>query len=189
MKSKRKIGCFAVILFLLAIGAFFCIGPIRDCVYRSLYPCKFSQLVEEACEKQGLSPSLVYAVIKNESSFRPEAVSSVGARGLMQLTEETFEWVRGRMGTEETFEDMFDPEVNIRYGTYLLSVLLSEFGSQQNALCAYHAGWGSVKKWLADPDYSPDGQQVETIPFADTDYYVDKVQKTAAIYQELYSIP
>lgn len=80
MKSKRKIGCFAVILFLLAIGAFFCIGPIRDCVYRSLYPCKFSQLVEEACEKQGLSPSLVYAVIKNESSFRPEAVSSVGAR-------------------------------------------------------------------------------------------------------------
>lgn len=189
MKSKRKIGCLAGILVLVVIGAFFCIGPIRDGVYRSIYPCKFSQLVEDACEERGVPPSLVYAVIKNESSFRPDAVSSVGARGLMQLTEETFEWVKDRMGTEETFEDMFDPEVNIRYGTYLLSVLLSEFKSQQNALCAYHAGWGSVKKWLADPNYAPDGQQVEIIPFADTDYYVDKVQKTAAIYQELYSMP
>ena len=56
----------------------------------------------------------------------------------------------------------------------------------RNTLCAYHAGWGSVKSWLADPQYAPDGRQVEQIPFADTRDYVQKVERAMEIYRRLY---
>lgn len=187
-RGKHRLGCFVVIFGIVLMVLILLAAPARDMVYRTLYPCKYTELVEQACKERGVPQSLVYAVIKNESSFRPEAVSEVGARGLMQITEETFEWIKARMNGAETFDDLFDPETNIWYGTYLLSVLLEEFGTQRNALCAYHAGWGSVKNWLSDPDYAPDGNNIESIPFSDTNYYVDKVLKTVTVYQELYQI-
>ena len=69
----------------------------------------------------------------------------------------------------------------------MLSLLLEEFGTVDNALCAYHAGWGSVKNWLSDPEYSSDGVHVENIPFADTRTYVERVNETLEIYRRLYS--
>ena len=158
--------------------------------YQKAYPVQYSYWVEEYADKNDLDPALVYAGIRTESSFRPLAWSSVGARGLMQLTEETFEWVAYRMHDQSgtVYEDMFDPEANIRYGTYLLKDLLAEFGTEANALCAYHAGWGNAKNWLSDPQYSPDGKNIETIPFEDTRGYVKKVLDTKEIYQELYQM-
>ena len=68
-------------------------------------------------------------------------------RGLMQITEETFQWIRFRMKDESgaSYDDLFDEKINIQYGTFLLKTLLDEFGSEANALCAYHAGWGNAK--------------------------------------------
>ena len=154
-----------------------------------MYPIQYQQWVEEYSQTYGVPKSLIYSVIRSESSFQPDAESSVGARGLMQITEETFQWAQMRHDlTEETFDDLFDPQVNIRYGTYILSLLLKEFGSPQNALCAYHAGWGVTKDWLADPAITPDGQTITNIPYGDTRSYVKKVLDTQEIYRELYDI-
>ena len=107
----------------------------------------------------------------------------------MQITEETFDWVNSKMpaGEKASYDEIFDPEVNIRYGTYLLSLLLTEFDSAENALTAYHAGWGNVKKWLQDERYSSDGTTLENIPFPTTSDYVDDVLQAQKAYQSLYS--
>ncbi len=156
--------------------------------YRTVYPNHYQQHVQQYSRQYDLPPELVYGVIYTESRFNPQAVSRVGARGLMQLMEETFEWARYRMSdpAELEYSSMFDPETNIRYGSYTLSLLLEEFGSVETALCAYHAGWGNVKKWLANSKYSRDGSTLELIPYSDTQFYVDKVTKTADIYKKLY---
>ena len=175
------------LLSLLAALVFWLAGG-REQVEELLYPREYSQYVEKYSAQYGVDPLLVYAVIYNESRFRPDAQSEVGARGLMQMMEDAFEWTKYRLEPESdaVYDDMYDPETNIRYGTYMLSLLLEEFGTVDNALCAYHAGWGSVKNWLADPAYSSDGVHVETIPFADTRTYVERVNKTLQIYQRLY---
>lgn len=156
---------------------------------RQLYPRRYAQWVERYAAENGLPEALVYAVIRTESGFDPQAVSGVGARGLMQITEETFEWARYRMGEEGTvYDDLFDPETNIRYGCYILSLLLAEFETVDNALCAYHAGWGRVKGWLQGGEYSADGHTLHTIPVDETRWYLTKVNRAIEMYQRLYRL-
>ncbi len=145
---------------------------------RFQYPIKYEESVTRYAEAYAADPALVYAVIRCESSFRPDAVSSAGAIGLMQITEETFDWAKNGMGAEaanDTYHDLFDPDTAIRYGTYLLSRFLTEFGSEENALAAYHAGWGQVKTWLSDETLTDDGKNLHTIPGEATDAYVKRV--------------
>ena len=188
---RRRIltGVLAIVLVFLLLALIFWVCGGRDRVQSALYPREYSQYVEKYSGEYGVDPMLVYAVIYNESRFRPDAVSNVGARGLMQMMEDAFDWTKYRLEPDAStvYDDMFDPETNIRYGTYMLSLLLEEFGTVDNALCAYHAGWGSVKKWLSDPEYSSDGVHVENIPFADTRTYVERVNETLEIYRRLYS--
>lgn len=186
-RKRRSMGLvFVTALVLLVIAA---VAGTR-LVMTTLYPLKYEEMVDRYSEENGLSPAFVYGVIHTESRFRPDAVSAIGARGLMQITEETFEWTQWRMGdTETVYEDLFDPETNIRFGTRLLALLLSEFGGEEEALAAYHAGWGSVKRWLSDSEHSTDGVVLDNIPFTDTAWYVPKVLKTAGVYRRLYDKP
>ena len=159
--------------------------------YTHAYPMQYLEYVQKASEKTGVPPSLIYAVIRPESGFDPNVESSVGARGLMQITEETMEWAMYRSGSSEdevSYDSLFDPQTNITYGTYILSLLLDEFSQIETALCAYHAGWGNVKQWLSQEEYSKDGFSVHNIPFGDTRQYVEKVTETMKLYQELYDI-
>lgn len=155
------------------------------------YPQKYSTFVEQYAAKNQLNEEFVYAVIKCESGFDPEAVSSIGARGLMQMTEDTFDWVKSRMNDprEEntTFSDLYDPETSIRYGTFLLNILMSDFNNNETSvLCAYHAGRGITMEWLNDPEYSTDGENITYIPYGNTSVYVDRVLKAQKMYQDLY---
>lgn len=154
---------------------------------RLLYPLRYEQYVEQYSAEYKLPPALVYGVIRTESRFRPQAVSSIGARGLMQITEQTFDWAKWRMGDEVTeYDALFDPETNIRYGCFILSLLLQEFENPEAALAAYHAGWGSVKKWLGDAQHSADGVTLDSIPFANTARYVPDVCRAMGVYARLY---
>lgn len=171
----------AIVLVRFAIGEF----------YRLSYPLKYEGIIETYSQENGLPLSLVYAVVHTESSFTPDAVSKVDARGLMQITRDTFEWAEHKMKAAQNLdydEYAFDPETNVRYGTFLLRVLYDEFGSYDVALCAYHAGRGSVKGWLKDPEFSSDGVHVDNIPFKDTRWYVARVNETREIYQRLYDM-
>ncbi|HIT19014.1 MAG TPA: lytic transglycosylase domain-containing protein [Candidatus Fimivivens faecavium] len=156
---------------------------------RASYPMRYEEAVNRSCEAYGVPRSLVYAVIRTESRFDPEAVSNVGARGLMQIMEETFDWAKFRKKDDVTqYDQMFDAETNIDYGTYILSLLLGEFENDSTAIAAYHGGWGNVSKWLADPQYSDDGVHLKSIPINNTDWYVAKVERAQKRYQALYGI-
>lgn len=183
--SKRFLAAAitVAVVILVVVVLFFL---LREPIIEQLYPVEYEQLVKQYAQINDIEPTLVYAVIYTESCFKPEAESNIGARGLMQLTEETFDWVKYRLHDPEelTFDKMYDPETNIRYGTYLLGYLKKEYGSQRNILCAYHAGINIVKKWLANKEYSLNGADLDKIPYKDTAHYVDKVEKAINIYSE-----
>lgn len=188
--GKRKAGSapdwILLTLAILAAGVLVYHGCLR--FYRAAYPIGYRETVERECGRNGLPPALVYAVIRTESGFNPLAQSGVPARGLMQITRETFEWAQLRLGEEgeRHFDDLFDGGENIRYGAAILRLLLDEFGTESNALCAYHAGWGVTQKWLRNPEYAPDGENIERIPYGDTSRYVKKVLETKKAYETLY---
>ena len=167
------LGCIALLL----------LGMSR--YYRAAYPIRYREAVEREAEVSGLDPALV---IRSESGFSPAARSSVDARGLMQLTPDTLQWVRYRLGEEGAASSdlLYDPGENIRYGCANLGLLLREFGGEDTALAAYHAGRGCVKGWLTDSRYSGDGERLDDIPYRDTSSYVKKVLVTRDLYHRLY---
>jgi soluble lytic murein transglycosylase len=185
MSAKGKLK-LAVIILLLA-SAIVCIVSVAGVsIYKLFYPIKYTDFVEKYGEEYNLDKELIYAVIKTESSFNSDAVSSLGALGLMQITPETYEWLKMKMGENYTELDYMDAETSIKYGSFFLSLLIDEFGDEKTALAAYHAGRGRVNEWLSDTSISPDGKTLENIPYKDTEYYVEKVTKTENIYRNLY---
>lgn len=189
-KTCRKAAAVVLAVALIALSGilFFRCGAGE--ITKTVFPRKYTTWVEQYAEENQLPLDLVYAIVYCESRFDPNAVSSVGARGLMQLMEPTFDWVKQRLDGEEKadYDDMFDPETNIKYGCRLFGLLLEEFETVPNALCSYHAGWGIAHKWLQDKEISPDGENIENIPYKDTAHYVDKVMRTAEIYRKLYDL-
>ncbi len=152
-----------------------------------MHPLTYSDFVEKYAEENGVDKYLIYAVIKTESGFNPEAVSYVGARGLMQIMEETFDWIKYRLKDEASvYNDMYKVEDNIRYGSYLIGYNLRYFENQTCAVAAYHAGVGSVSSWLEDDRYTSDGKTLKEIPISDTNHYVNKIDKAYSMYKELY---
>lgn len=178
------------LLLLVLYGGWKLVKLGMDRYYRMSYPLKYQTLVEENCRELDLDPALVYAVIRTESGFDPAAESHLGAKGLMQLMPDAYDWVRMRWGEpqDSDYEALYDPEVGALYGCRMLRLLLDEFETETNALAAYHGGWGSVKQWLENPDYSQDGENLAYIPFDDTRAYVEKVLKTMEIYRRLYGL-
>ena len=151
-----------------------------------LYPIKYTDIVEACARKYDIPSEMVYAVIHTESSFEEGAVSRVGAKGLMQIIDETNEWIALVKGEDVMPERIFEPEVNIDRGTWLLSYLYREFGAWNEALAAYNAGIGRVRGWLDDANISTDGVTLDRIPFDETAAYVTKVMKAVQKYRELY---
>ena len=108
-KRRRREFLFPAAFVLIIVLA---LAGVR-LVLTALYPLQYEELIDRYSKENGLSPAFVYGVIHTESRFRADAVSPIGARGLMQITEETFEWTQWRMGdTETAYDDLFDPETN-----------------------------------------------------------------------------
>lgn len=187
-KKRTKKGNGAIVFLLTALLIIEC-ARLPDISRKYIYPEKYEALVEKYAHKYNVDEKLIYAVIKTESDFNPNAESDVGARGLMQLMEDAYEWVSYRMGDDRgiTYDHMFVPEYNIEYGTYLLMLLCSEYDTPETALAAYHSGRGNVNKWLEDSDLSLDGKTLSDIPSSVTKHYVSKVMKAYSAYNNLYS--
>lgn len=147
---------------------------------------KYTEFVEKYSAKYGIEPELVYAVIKTESSFNPDAVSEADAVGLTQITPETFDWIKTKLGEENNNSSLHDPETSIKYGAFFLGYLIDEFGNTDTALAAYHAGRGRVNRWLDNKELSPDGKTLSYIPIPETAHYIKKVNKAFYIYNNLY---
>lgn len=143
-------------------------------------------LIQKYAKENGISPSFVSAIIKCESSFKSDAVSRVNARGLMQIMPDTGTWLAGKLKISDYQPDaLFDPETNIRFGTYYLAYLSDIFkGSPVMVAAAYHAGANNVKSWAMRLSSDMQTISLEQIPARDTRDYVGKVMNAYAIYFE-----
>ncbi len=177
----------SVIVLLLLITSITS-GYLADAVLKKnesqMYPLKYSEFVEKYADMYDVPQEIVYAVIKTESDFDPNAVSSIGAIGLMQLIPSTFEWVCQREDIEYSAQNIKDPEINIRCGVYYLSYCYSEFDIWETAYAAYNAGCNRVKQWLLDDDMAQNGHLIK-IPYSETAGYVKKVSAAREKYERI----
>lgn len=145
---------------------------------RIRYPLSYSEYIRVHAREHGLDPALVAAVIYQESKFRTSAKSSSGAIGLMQLTPSTAEGIAIRThGSAFHTSDLYNAEINIRYGAWYLHNLFVKYGSERLVLAAYNAGQGNVDKWRANG---------EPIQFAETRAYVARVEHLKSIYRNAW---
>ena len=181
-KKRKWIAILIVIIILLAAvwGAWQ--------LAQKAFPLKYGELIDQYAQQYGVDRSLIAAVIFTESGFRSDAVSSQQAKGLMQITDDTFWWLQSKDDTQEELatELLFQPEINIQYGTLNLQLLLREFEDKRTALAAYNAGRSRVQGWLKDSRYSHDGKVLSAIPYPETANYVEKVERYQRVYQFLY---
>ena len=180
----RSIAVIVIISLSVCIG--FLIDSILDNIDRKNHPQEFSDYVTEYSEAYGVPEYIVYAVIKTESDFDSSAVSGAGAIGLMQIMPSTFEWMCDLLGEDYEHGMLYDPETNIKYGTYYLSYLYGIYARWPTVYAAYNAGLGTVDTWLKNGKYSNDGMSLHNIPYEETRDFVMTVEKTADLYARLY---
>ena len=186
IKTKRTVAFITIIAIALIAGIL--IGLGWNLYNHLILPYKFQPYISTYSQEYDIPEEIIFSVIKIESGFRASVTSYAGAMGLMQIMPDTFEWLTGEFHLNENLTSamLFDPEVNIRYGTYYLRYLKNKFGDWNTVLAAYNAGEGNVTKWLADKQYSNDGKTLHTIPLDETDKYVKKVNNEIGIYRILY---
>ncbi|MFI3142388.1 MAG: lytic transglycosylase domain-containing protein [Clostridia bacterium] len=182
-KFKRIVAVIVSLAILSGVSVF---G--LSSLLKTLYPLDYAELVEFYANENNLEVSFVFAVINCESSYNPNAISSADARGLMQITPDTFEWLQTKTGEDLELDDLYDPEINIKYGCLFYGILMDEFGIIETSIAGYHAGMNIVSQWLEDEQYSLDSINLDEIPYPSTADYVEKVMFTQIVYQKLYGI-
>jgi soluble lytic murein transglycosylase len=147
---------------------------------RVRYPLKYEQIVRGHARNYQLDPALLAAVIYQESKFRSDAKSDSGAIGLMQLQPATAKGIALRTGGSRfQTNDLYDPEINVRYGSWYLRHLLDKYDDERTALAAYNAGQRNVDEWRA---------QGKDIQFSETREYVDRVEHLKGVYRDAYGL-
>jgi soluble lytic murein transglycosylase len=185
-KARRRrrwlvLGAGATIIGLGA-GVLVASGTFDHALQELTLPLKHEDVIRQQASEKGVDAALIAAVIYSESKFS-DATSSAGARGLMQITPEAANEIeRLSGGTSFKIDDLSDPEINIRYGTFLLRELLDRYGGDEvAALAAYNAGPGNADKWGGSD------LNVSDIPFPETRAYVEEVLEKRQAYRDKYA--
>ena len=154
--------------------------------WRVLYPLPYADQLARAARAAGVDPVLAAALIKQESNFTADAVSSAGARGLMQVMPDVGPSIwRGPGAWDPAL--LFRPEVNLALGTRHLRDALGRWPDPAYALAAYNAGASRVRRWRARPGADDPEIFVERVPYAETRDYVRVVLRNREFYRALYA--
>ena len=159
-------------------------------VYRqdleALYPRPYKAIVDAAAKQYGTEANFVWAIMRQESAFNPQARSYVGAAGLMQFMPATAREEAKRAGLSHY--DLYNPADSIRLGASHLATLGKSFSRPEYVMAAYNAGSGNARKWLKDGGDKLDlAGWIERIPFTETNGYVQRVSANLEIYRRLYN--
>ena len=151
------------------------------CCLKVVYPLRYAQEIDQWASVHSLDPYLVAAVIRAESRFRPGALSHAGAMGLMQIIPATGTWIAEKLQLEDfTVEDLYQPDINIRFGTWYLRYLLDQLDEDiESALVAYNAGLSNLLRWQSEGG---------TL-FPETRVYASRVMRGWSAYRVLYRLP
>jgi soluble lytic murein transglycosylase len=173
-------GAVAVVVGLV-VGVLAISGAFDKAIQELTLPLRHEDIIRQQSREKGVDAALIAAVIYAESKFN-DAESSAGARGLMQITPAAAEFIEKQSGgTTFKIDDLSDPEINIRYGTFLLKELLERYdGDEAAALAAYNAGPGNADEWGGS------GLSIEDIPFPETRAYVEEVLDKQREYRQEY---
>ncbi|MCI8640805.1 MAG: lytic transglycosylase domain-containing protein [Clostridia bacterium] len=184
--KKKTIFIILILVFIIGIIA---IGDIPQKIQKLIYIKEYTEQVEKYSNEYQVDTDLIYAVIKAESNFNPNAKSSKNAIGLMQLMEETakdlMKRVNLKIADEELKNKLYDVDININLGTKYLSILLERYENIEIAVTAYNAGIGTVDNWIEKGIIKSDGSNIENIPYKETNNYVRKILRDYKIYKNL----
>lgn len=185
LKGKR--GIIIMLLIIVIVTVFL----LKDHLLKIIYPQTYQEVVKIYEEKYEVEANLIFALIKAESNFDKEAISSRNAIGLMQLMEETAKDVARKneieLNSENIKEELFDVNKNVDIGTCYLATLIKKYQNKEVALAAYNAGIGTVDGWIEKGIIKSDGTDIEKIPYKETNNYVRKIIRDYKIYQYLYN--
>ena len=158
----------------------------NDKRWRLVYPVLYYQEITEAADKAGTNAPLMLALTREESYFNPEAMSAVGAKGLMQLMPATAKDIASRRGI--TNYDLFNPKQNILLGNYYYAFVKSQLnGMDVSSIAAYNGGTGAVNTWKSTLIYHDTDSFIEQIPYPETKTYVKKVLRSYWNYITIYN--
>lgn len=148
VNKAKKILIILVIIILIG----YIITKIIDITMKRLYPLEYTETVYKYSKEYEVDPLLIFSVIKAESNFKSDGVSTSNAIGLMQLMEKTAEELADKLGINYTDETiLYNPDINIQLGTKYISELLEQYnGNYILAVAAYNAGPGNVSKWIQE---------------------------------------
>jgi soluble lytic murein transglycosylase len=181
-RRRLALGTGVVLAGVVAGAALGVFGEVDQAIQELTLPLRHEDVIRQQSDEKGVDAALIAAVIYSESKFSDQT-SSAGARGLMQITPEAANEIeRLSGGTSFKIDDLSDPEINIRYGTFLLRELLDRFGGDEvAALAAYNAGPANAEEW--------GGGELEVggIPFPETRAYVEEVLDKRGAYRDKYA--
>lgn len=190
MKFIKKNKIFLIILIIVLLIIISALFDVPNKVLKIMYPTKYEEYVNKYATEYDVDKFLVFAVIKAESNFDENAVSSKGAKGVMQLMEATAKDVAIKAGIDVTqinlSEKIIEVETNIQLGTKYMAILLNRYDNIEVALTAYNAGIGTVDNWIEKGVISADGSDIENIPYKETNNYVRKILRDYEVYCDLY---
>jgi soluble lytic murein transglycosylase len=177
LTSRLVLGLAAIAALAAAFGT---IHFTRPAWYERLWhPFRYQAIVLGHAQNYRLDPALLAAVIYQESKFNADARSDRGAIGLMQLLPDTAKGIAERTGGSRfRVSDLYDPEINVRYGAWYLRLLLDKYGSERLALAAYNAGQRNVDSWRA---------RRIGIQFEETRDFVERVESLKQTYRDAYA--
>jgi soluble lytic murein transglycosylase len=184
-RRKRRrwlaFGAGAVVLGLI-VGVLVAGGVFDKAIQELTLPLRHEDVIRQQSNEKGVDAALIAAVIYSESKFEDQE-SSAGARGLMQITPEAADTIaKNSHATTFELDDLSDPEINIKYGTFLLKEFLEKYdGDTAAALAAYNAGPGNADKWGGS------SLTVSEIPFPETRAYVEEVLEKQREYRQKYA--
>lgn len=180
-RRRRRLAIGAGVLAAVIVAGVVLEGTINKAIQELTLPLRHEDVIRQQSREKNVDAALIAAVIYSESKFS-DSTSSAGARGLMQITPEAANEIeRLSGGTTFKLKDLGDPEINIRYGTFLLRELLDRYdGDVVAALAAYNAGPANADKWGGS------GLSVEEIPFPETRAYVEEVLDKQRAYRDKY---
>ena len=163
-------------------------APGEEALWWLAWPTAYDGTVERAARAHGIEPALVYAIMREESGYQPDALSVVGARGLTQIMPDTGKRLAADLGAS-SFDpaELFVPERNLELGAFYLSQLTKRFaGRTSAAIASYNAGPEAVARWLGQAASREDDEWVESIPYDQTRSYVKRVLRSLHAYRVLY---
>lgn len=186
--SSRRMWIYVLLLLVILFFAGWRLWRSDAVQMRFVYMWPYQNEIVTYARRNDIDPFLVAAVIKNESEFKPGAVSPVGAIGMMQIMPETGEWIAKQMGLDSyDVDSLYNPGVNIRMGCWYLSELKYEF--KDNLLLmmmAYNAGRGNTHGWMNANGWDYNFGETKAIPYPESRNYVASVLRDRDEYYRLY---